>query len=272
MEKKQDEEEEEGDTACIYCDKPWGVIIWNGLYDDERVSIYLCDRCNRHLERPDTRELQALRIVSQRDCTDLASGGQSFFDRKSLSALSVVLDEDNGKDVEKALEWKARECARCEKEYLARTWVTDDEVECDYEDCAEEDSYCRDCMLKVDGKFYHYTFCEPIEWNLLNAFTGFPFEGGRNYTGCVSDVIEELGYNWERLGEADDVIGVISFRNFRDDVYFVYDAWLYDSVDNNRGQTFANTLPQGICQALWDYQQECDIEGFYELDREFFFG
>ena len=65
MEKKKDEEEEEDDTACIYCDKPWGVIIWNGLYDDERVSIYLCDRCNRHLERLDTQELQALRIVSQ---------------------------------------------------------------------------------------------------------------------------------------------------------------------------------------------------------------
>ena len=104
MEKKKDEEEEEDDTACIYCDKPWGVILWNGLYDDERVSIYLCDRCNRHLERPDTRELQALRIVSQRACTDLASGGQSFFDRMDLSALSMVLDEDNGKEVEKALE------------------------------------------------------------------------------------------------------------------------------------------------------------------------
>jgi len=270
MEKKQDEEEEEDDTACIYCDKRCDVIIWNGRYGNEDESIYLCDCCNRHLERPDTRELQALRIVSKRACTDLASGGQSFFDRMDLSASSMVLDEDNGKEVEKAREWV--ECDNCGREYLTTTGDGCDEVECDYEDCAEEDSYCRDCMLKVVGKFYHYTFCEPIEWNLLNAFTGFPFEGGRNYTGCVSDVIEELGYNWERLGEADDVIGVISFRNFRDDVYFVYDAWLYDSVDNNRGQTFANTLPQDICQALWDYQQECDIEGFLELDREFFFG
>ena len=265
MEKKQDEEEEEDDTACIYCDKPWGVIIWNGLYDDERVSIYLCDRCNRHLERPDTRELQALRIVSQRACTDLASGGQSFFEKMDLSALSMVLDEDNGTEVEKALVWVV--CDSCEE-------ITLEVLKCDYEDCVQDEPCCRDCMVEVVGKFYHYTFCEPIEWNLLNAFTGFPFEGGRNYTGCVGDVIEELGvgYHWERLGEADDVIGVIWFRNFRDDVYFVYDAWLYDSDDNNRGQTFANTLPQDICQALWDYQQECDIEGFYELDREFFFG
>ena len=115
MEKKKDDEEEEDDTACIYCDKRCDVIIWNGRYGNEDESIYLCDCCNRHLERPDTRELQALRIVSQRDCTDLASGGQSFFDRKSLSALSVVLDEDNGTEVRKVLEWVV--CDRCGIEY-----------------------------------------------------------------------------------------------------------------------------------------------------------
>ena len=37
-------------------------------------------------------------------------------------------------------------------------------------------------------------------------------------------------------------------------------------------RTFANTLPRDICQALWDYQQECRIEGFEHLDREEFFG
>ena len=262
MEKKQDEEKEDDDPKCIYCDKRCDVIIWNGRYGNEDESIYLCDCCNRHLERPDTRELQALRIVSQRDCTDLASGGQSFFDRKSLSALSVVLDEDNGKDVEKALNWEAEECVRCEKEYLTRTGVNN-EVECDYEDCAEEFSYCRDCMLEVDGKFYHCTFCEPIEWNLLNAFTKFPFEGGRNYTYCVREVIEELnGYDVEELMDSDDIIVDITSNG---DI--VYNQELHD-----HDRTFANTLPQDICQALWDYQQECDIDGFLELDREFFFG
>ena len=59
MEKKQDEEKEDDDPKCIYCDKRCDVIIWNGGYDDEMVSINLCDRCNRHLERLDTRELQA---------------------------------------------------------------------------------------------------------------------------------------------------------------------------------------------------------------------
>ena len=45
--------------------------------------------------------------------------------------------------------------------------------------------------------------------------------------------------------------------------------WLNGYIDD---RTFANTLPRDIGEALWDYQQECDIEGFHHLDREFIFG
>ena len=77
----------------------------------------------------------------------------------------------------------------------------------------------------------------------------------------MAEVIEELGYDWERLGEADDVIVEITSNGDS-----VYDAELYG---NDR--TFADTLPRDICQALWDYQQDCDIDGFLPLAREFFF-
>ena len=93
---------EDKETLCIYCDKPCDVIIWNGLYNEEEESIYLCERCHRHLQRKDALSLKALRIVSQRACANLASDEQSFFYRMDLSALSVVLDEDNGEEVEKA--------------------------------------------------------------------------------------------------------------------------------------------------------------------------
>ena len=93
---------EDKETLCIYCDKTCDVIIWNGLYNEEEESIYLCERCHRHLQRKDALSLKALRIVSQRACANLASDEQSFFYRMDLSALSVVLDEDNGKEVEKA--------------------------------------------------------------------------------------------------------------------------------------------------------------------------
>ena len=269
MEKKQDEEKEDDDPKCIYCDKRCDVIIWNGRYGNEDESIYLCDRCNRHLERPDTRELQALRIVSQRDCTDLASGGQSFFDRKSLSALSVVLDEDNGKDVEKALEWVV--CDSCEK-------ITLEVLMCDYEECEEDEdveSLCRDCipnfMEEVDGKFYH-SCCEPIEWQLNEAFEKFGFSDGnsnRCYTGDVAEVIERLGYEVECDGWGMHNYVIIEIKRIEGEE-IIYDELHLGGYDHDR--TFANTLPQDICQALWDYQQECDIEGFYELDREFFFG
>jgi hypothetical protein len=37
------------------------------------------------------------------------------------------------------------------------------------------------------------------------------------------------------------------------------------------GPTFANTLPLDICEALWEFQEGCDIEGFYAYDWDFFF-
>ena len=95
-------EEKKEDPLCVYCDEPCDVILWNGLYGDEDVSLYLCSRCFRQLNRKDTPSLQALRVVSEVSRTQLATGEQSCFDRPSLSALSVVLDEDNGDEVEKA--------------------------------------------------------------------------------------------------------------------------------------------------------------------------
>jgi len=82
----EEKKEDNNEPLCVYCDKPCDVIIWNGLYDEEDESIYLCERCHRHLQREDVLSLTALRIVSQRTCARLASDKQSFFYRMNLSA------------------------------------------------------------------------------------------------------------------------------------------------------------------------------------------
>ena len=258
---------EDKETLCVYCDKPCDVIIWNGLYDEEDESIYLCERCHRHLNREDTQSLKALRIASQRACANLASGGQSFFDRMDLSALSIVLDEDNGAEVDKVQKYIFVECDICERK------IRQVECDCNYEDC-EQDGVCRECMEEVDGEFYHY-YCAPIEWDLRDAFNKWGFEDGgsnRNYTGDVAVEIEELGYEVEcdSWGMHNYVIVEIKRIEGEENIYGGDNDLHLVGYDDDR--TFANTLPQDICQALWDYQQECDIDGFLELDREFIFG
>ena len=82
-----------------------------------------------------------------------------------LSALSVVLDEDNGVEVEKALEWVV--CEFCDEEHLDIQYAK----YCNYEGCYKHESYatCRECMEEVDGKLYHSN-CIPFDWDLADAF------------------------------------------------------------------------------------------------------
>jgi hypothetical protein len=188
---------------------------------------------------------------------------------EDLSALSVVLDEDNGDEVEKAKSFV--ECDSCERKYFEIMYTK----YCGYEECYEHecDVICRECMEEVDGKFYHSN-CAPITWDLLCAFNKWGFDDGnsnRNYTGNVAKVIEDLGYEVEcdSWGSHNYVIMEIKRIEDEENIYGEdYDLHLGGDYDD---RTFSNTLPQDICQALWDYQQECDIEGFTTLDRFVFF-
>ena len=101
-------------------------------------------------------------VIGLRKCHGTASGmlrcstwwmaaPSTFFDRRSLSALSVVLDEDNGKEVEKAKPYK---CGYCKTGTEDRYWE------------------------RVVDRIYHPR-CIPILWSLLDAFCERGFLGWR---------------------------------------------------------------------------------------------
>jgi len=161
---------------------------------------------------------------------------------------------------------------------------------CDYEHgCREPLTVCQDCgggasMFTTDnlvGRFHRA--CLPYKWNFYDAFLVYGFDNGasrRNYTHIVHDAIEALGYMVDaskggfentnyitriaRISDGKDLYGGKQCQDGCNDHTCPYHLWL--SVEN--GRTFANTLPQDICEALYELQVVITkIPGFVSISK-----
>jgi hypothetical protein len=164
---------------------------------------------------------------------------------------------------------------------------------CDYEHgCREPLVLCGDCgagMVASEnwvGRFHRA--CLPYKWNFYDTFSEHGFDSGesrRNYTHIVHDAIEAIGYmvdaskggfgntNYiERIIRISDGKGV--YGGYRqcpdgcDDHACPYHQWLGGYM---HGRTFANTLPQDICGALYELQATTKkIPGFMSISKSDF--
>jgi hypothetical protein len=111
-------------------------------------------------------------------------------------------------------------------------------------------------------------------WNVYDAFNKYGFdEGGsrRNYTENIADVIREVGYTV--VSNDDHSIGSPAIHTITrisdgEVVYGVPNRLLFGY---HHDRTIANTLPEDIARALWDFNNSCNIEGFRRLPNTHFF-
>jgi len=164
---------------------------------------------------------------------------------------------------------------------------------CDYEDngCCEPLALCEDCggsqgmfASKKWGGHYHYG-CHPFVWDFYDAFKKFGFGDGnsrRNYTYIVEEAIEAIGYtvyssswgchnrtcieNIIRNSDGENVYGLVydcklcACSDDFDDPVCPHHRWL---SGYSHDRTFANTLPQDICETLHELRTSAKkIVGF----------
>jgi hypothetical protein len=170
------------------------------------------------------------------------------------------------------------------------------QARCDYENngCREPSAVCEDCD---DGMFtstfragHYHRKCLPFEWTLYDAFDRFGFTGGesrRNYTYLVKEAIEAIGYTVEDSEWGHDNSNCIKRITRISDGKGVYGEYCEDGECHDRiepcedqtcphhrwlggflnGRTFANTLPDDICDTLSDLQTVTErITGFVSCD------
>jgi hypothetical protein len=161
---------------------------------------------------------------------------------------------------------------------------------CDYEHgCREPLALCGDChtgmVASENGVGRFHQTCLPYKWNFYDTFSGHGFDSGgsrRNYTHIVHDAIESIGYMVDAskggYGNTNFIEQIIRISDSKivygghkchcDDHVCPYHDWLGGYMN---GRTFANTLPQDICVALYELQARTqNTPGFMSISKSDF--